>query len=153
MPIQKDGKTLLTQEELQPIFDGNAIIDCSKGGLLMGNYHSEGGIKVIRKYEDNLYEVVAELEGWEYVMCPEATYWDVEYLKAINDEFTGTSDDFVEYEIPDHITLIDAKPIFEGVKESGKILLFEDYAYYIINKNSTKKYLEELNTLNKKYSR
>lgn len=117
----------------------------------MGNYHSEGGIKVIRKYEKNQYEVVAELEGWEYIMCAEATYYDVEYLKKINNEFDGNSAGFVEYHIPNYITTLDTRPFIKDIKETNKIILFGEYSHFIINKHSTKKYLKELEEINKKY--
>lgn len=151
MTFDKDRKGLISQEVLQPLFDVGAIVYGSNGGLLLGNYHSEGGIKVIRKYDENLYEFVAELEGWEYIMCAEATYYDVEYLKKINNEFDGSSTGFVEYEIPNSITVIDTTPFIENIKETNKIVLFGEFSHFIINKYSTKKYLKELEEINKKY--
>lgn len=151
MPEIKDGKTLITQAELQPLFDLGVIINGSGGGLLLGNSHSEGGIKVIRRYDDNLYEVVAELEGWEYIICAEGTYRDEEFLKTINGEFDGRSDNFTEYKIPDNITVIDTRPSVENYYAINKILIFGEYAHFIINKNSTKKYLKELDVLNSQY--
>lgn len=153
MPIKKDGKTLLTQEDLQPIFDIEGVIDGSKGGLLLGNYHIDGGIKVIREYDKNHYEVVAELEGWEFILCAEATYWDVEYLHSINNEIDGSTGGFIEYEIPNNISILDTRPIFENIKETNRIIKLGEYPHFIINKHSTKKYLNELDELNKKYSR
>jgi hypothetical protein len=151
MPEIRDGKTLFTQAELQPLFDAGAIINGSNGGLLLGNSHSEGGVKVIKKLDDKLYEVVAELEGWEYIICAEGTYRDEEYLATINGEFDGTSENFTEYEIPRSITKIDTRLLLEDFSEISKILIFGEYAHFIINKNSTKKYLKELDALNKKY--
>lgn len=153
MPINKDGKIFLTYDDLKPIFDGGGIVNGSVGGLLLGNYHSDGGIKVIREIESKIYEVIAELEGWEYIICPQAAHFHEEYITTINDEFNGDSEGFIEYDIPEHISIIDTRPMFENYKETNKILIFNEHRHYIVNKNSTKKYLKELNDLNNKYSR
>lgn len=68
MPIEKDGKLMFTLAELKPIAEGNGIVNGTLGGLILGNTHSDGGIKVIRQYQkEELYAVIAEFEGWEYI--------------------------------------------------------------------------------------
>ena len=86
-------------------------------------------------------------------MCAEATHYDVEYLKKINNEFDGSLSGFVEYEIPNYITKLDTMPFIENIKETNKIILFGNNPHFIINKHSTKKYLKELDEINKKYNR
>ena len=154
MPIEKDGKIMFTLEDLKPIAEGNGIVDGTLGGLILGNTHSDGGIKVIRQYRsEELYEVIAEFEGWEYILNPLATTKEMEYLTKLNSEFVNTKEEFIEYEIPNGIEIIDTKPIFENIKETNKLILLNEWSQFIINKHSTKKYLTELNSLNKKYCR
>ena len=74
MPIESDGKIYLTQTELKPIFAGKGLVDGTRGGLLLGNNHSEGGVLVIRKaHKEDLFEIIAELEGWQFIINPLAT--------------------------------------------------------------------------------
>ena len=154
MPIQKDGKLMFTLADLKPIAEGNGIVDGTFGGLILGNTHSEGGIKVIRQYKkEELYEIIAEFEGWEYIINPLATNKETEYLTKLNSEFVDTKEKFIEYEIPNGIEIIDTKPIFENIKETNKLILLDEWSQFIINKHSTKKYLIELDNLNKKYCR
>jgi hypothetical protein len=154
MPIEKDGKIMLTITDLKPIVEGNGIVNGTKGGLILGNHHNEGGIKVIRQYNnEELYEVIAEIEGWEYVLSPLTTIKELEYLKKLNAEFVGTTELFEEFEIPSGINILDTKPIFENIKVTNKLVLISEYSQFIVNKFSTKKYLIQLDNLNKKYSR
>lgn len=154
MPIEKDEKLLLTLPELKPIVEVNGIVDGTKGGLILGNYHSEGGIKVIKQYQnDELYEVVAEFEGWEYILSPFTTNKELEYLTKLNSEFIRYTEPFEEYKIPNGIDVIDTRPLFKNIKETNKLILLSDHPQFIINKYSTKKYLNKLDILNKKHSR
>lgn len=154
MPINKDGKTLLTSQELKPLVEVDGIVECINGGLLLGNYHCDGGVTVLREYNnENIYEAVAELEGWEYVMCEDATFHHKEYLHKINDEFDGSSPGFQEYEIPENVMIVDTRPIIPYLKDTNKLLLFGQNSHFIINKFSTKKYLQELDKLNRQYCR
>lgn len=50
MPIEKDGKLILTYDELKLLAGVGEIVDGTLGGLILGNSHSDGGIKVIRQY-------------------------------------------------------------------------------------------------------
>ena len=154
MPIEKDGRMMLTYEELEPIADANGIVNGTVGGLILGNSHSDGGIKVIRPYNsEGIYEVIAEFEGWEYILSPLATSEEKEYLTKINSEYSGTKKPFSEFKIPEGITILDTNPMIENIKESNKLILLNGQEQFIINKHSTKKYLIELENINKKYSR
>lgn len=153
MPLEKDGKLMFSLAELKPVAEGGGIIDGTFGGLILGNYHAEGGIKVIRQYKDEeLYEVVAEFEGWEYLLNPLATTKEVNYLQKINSEFVGSKEEFTEYEVPNDIKVIDTRPIFKNIKETNKLIILREWSQFIVNKHSTKKYLTQLDDLNKKYN-
>ena len=91
MPKNIKGKVMFTVEDLIPVINANGIVDCTKGGLILGNSHSDGGIKVIRHYKKDLYEWVFEFEGYEYIMNPDATAKQINYLSKINNEFQNVS--------------------------------------------------------------
>lgn len=154
MPIEKEGKLMLTLADLKVIVQRDGIFDGTLGGLILGNSHSDGGIKVIRQYKnEELYEVFAELEGYEYLLNPFITTKEMEYLKKLNMEFDNTNEKFVEYDIPIGIGIIDTKSNLDNIKETNKYILLDERAQWIINKHSTKKYLIELDNLNKKHCR
>lgn len=152
MQIEKNGKSMITLEEFNQFVLLGGIVDGTKGGLLIGNSHLDGGIYVIRQYKnEQLYEFIAELEGWEYIICPQATLNYKVYLETINAKYSGSKEIFKEYEIPENITVIDTSPIISGIKELNKIVFFGECTQYIVNKHSTKKYLIELNNINNEY--
>lgn len=73
MHIDEEGRQLLALDDLRPMVKNNSIIDVSPGGLLLGNAHDDGGILVIRQFNMEYFEVVAEFEGWEYILNANAT--------------------------------------------------------------------------------
>ncbi|MDX8554557.1 hypothetical protein MK851_13115 [Tenacibaculum sp. 1B UA] len=153
MPVKKDGKLMFTLNDLKPITEGGGIVDGTLGGLILGNSHANGGIKVIRQYQnEELYEVIAEFEGWEYILNPLTTTKEIQQLTLINSEFNNTKDEFIEYKIPKDIKVIDTRPLLENIKETNKLILLDKWSQFIINKHSTKKYLTELDFLNKKHN-
>lgn len=114
MPVEKNGKLMLTVEDLTPIVKGNGIVDGTCGGLILGNSHFDGGIKVIREYQnEKLYEIIAEFKGWEYISNPVATANEIDFLIKLNTEFKDCQDDFMDYVIPKQIRILDTRPIFE----------------------------------------
>lgn len=145
---------MFTLAEVQSVADENGIVNGILGGLVLGNSHVDGGIKVIRQYrEEKLYEIIAELEGWEYVLNPATTQKELDHLNQLNSEFATMKELFKPFEIPDGIDIIDARPVIENRKDTSRLILFSEYSQFIVNKYSTKKYLTELDLVNKKYGR
>jgi len=58
-------------------------IQASGGGLLIGRSHEEGGIYCWLKYEDD-YVLEAEVEGYEYILNPGATFHYQKILSQFN---------------------------------------------------------------------
>lgn len=100
-----------------------------------------------------MYEVSSEFEGWEYLICPIAMENHIEYLTQINLEFNGAIDSFEEYEFSDKISKINTFFEYESIMLKNKFLILGPGSYFIVNKFSTKKYIEELDALNKRYCR
>lgn len=121
MPDIIAGKVVFTVEDLIPLVDANGIVDCTKGGLILGNSHADGGIKVIRQWKKDLYEIAFEFEGFEYIMHPDATEKHLEYLTNLNNEFQQVSNlKFESYDITKNITVLDTRPIIEDIKVTNR---------------------------------
>jgi hypothetical protein len=116
MPTQKNGIFFFTPEEIEGFKRLNFLIDGSRGGMLVGNYHSNGGIPVLKKCDDaEMYEVSSVFEGWEYLLCPIAMENHIEYLTQINLEFNGAIDGFEDYEFSDEILRINTFFEYESI--------------------------------------
>ena len=128
------------------------IIDGTKGGLLIGNYHEYGGILVVREYMDKVL-LVAEIESYEYILNSKSSLDNSEEISSINQIYKPHVSDmiFKEYQIPKNIRVIDAKTkIIDGKKERP-LLLIRGKLQWCVNKFSTQNYLEKLNKMNEKY--
>lgn len=131
--------SLATMEEY--LKNGKAI-DATKGGLILGRSHDEGGIYFWIK-EDDYYVLEGEVEGYEYIMNFGATKYYSKSCERFH-QYENHKHDFVEYIPSSDITLLDTR---HGVEP--KFLLFDDNGFSIINKYSTKGYLNTIDQMNK----
>ncbi|WP_299761350.1 hypothetical protein [uncultured Dokdonia sp.] len=127
----------------------NVIVNGSKGGLLLGPSHEEGGIIILVKYGD-YYSLYGEAEGYEYIISPDLI--DIALLdyqfELINDRLRDISFNFNGEEDLSKITTIDAKLTITSNKYKSKYVLLDNRRFAIINKNSTKRYLREIECIN-----
>jgi hypothetical protein len=151
MHIDQEGRQLLSLDDLRPMVKKNSIIDVTPGGLLLGNAHDDGGISVIRQFNMDYYEVVAEFEGWEYILNANATENCLTDLHRINDELKGPDKPFSEYMIPDAISILDARPICPPDLAIRRMLVLGSKDQFIVNRHSTKKYIVELEQINLRF--
>ena len=117
-------------------------IDATMGGLILGRSHYEGGIYFWVKENDH-YTLDGEVEGFEYILNFGAT----KYYSKITDRFhqhDKHKHDFIDYNPPAHIKILDTRNTVEP-----KFLLFDSGGFSIINKYSTKGYLETIDEMNK----
>lgn len=149
MPYYNNGKAFLTINELRLFVAMDAILDGTKGGLIIGNTHDILGIKLIMETAENKYEIIGEIEGWEYLMNPFATSKYRNELHLINDELKNSKKEFVEYPVTDSIDKLNAEPFIEGISFTSKIILLGKYPQFVVNKYSTKEYIEQLDKMNK----
>ena len=120
----------------------NWAIDATLGGLIIGRTHDEGGIYFWVK-KDGFYVLEGEVEGYEYIINFGAT----NYYSKITDRFHQHDQhkrDFVDYDPPSHIKLLDTRHNLEP-----RFLLFDFGGFSIINKYSTKGYLNSIDEMNK----
>lgn len=117
--------------------------DARYGGLVLGNKHTEGridgGVKIVNLISPETYSL-GEMEGGEYLMCPEATQKYKKRLTEIN-KYKGQYDEISEERIKDLFSVIRPSTSMEMLVLSGK-------DQYIISRSATSKYLEELDQMN-----
>lgn len=135
---------ILSKDFMETIANQGGFIDAKKGGLLLGNSHEFGGVIIVYQY-GNDFEVMGEVEGWEFILNLESS---VKYRKRIGDINNITRDcygDFREFKPSASTKIIDARS-----KPFHNKYILCDYRgdFAIINKYSTQKHIEELNIIN-----
>jgi len=118
----------------------NKIVDISSGGLIVGNRHSSGGIKIIHEdLSTGKYGITGEMEGGEFVMNCFATSANTKRLAEIN--YFYNSIDGIDGEVPG---------IRQHIIPSGHFVIMSAYQQAVINRAATQKYLAELVEMNEK---
>lgn len=133
------SKPFLKLEFLRYLLHKNLIVEGVQGGLILGNFHSEGGIPVIQNRHVNEYEIIAEVEGCEYFMNPFLTREELNEVENIN-KMHGTQE-INRYSVPSNIKLINA--------QGNAVILLGKGSQFVVNKYATFKNLEFLDELNK----
>lgn len=134
-----DSRPFLKFEFLAYLLHNNLIVEGVDGGLILGNFHSEGGIPVIRNSHENEYEIIAEVEGYEYFMNPFLTHEELNIVENINK--MHHTQEINRYSVPSNIKLINA--------QGDAVILLGEGSQFIVNKYATFKNLEFLDELNK----
>lgn len=125
------------------------IIDATKGGLLLGHSHEEGGILVVREYKNHA-TLVAEIEAWEYILSSKASIKHEESIIKLNErgQYLINSGTFSPYRIPEEITTIDVGNKFVDGKWERPLLLIRGSKQWCLNKYSSQDYLKQLEAMN-----
>ena len=142
--IKRNNLTFISQSQFILLNNQGLVINGLNGGLLLGNSHSENGIKLIR-VSGKGYKFIAEAEGWEYLVNSKASQFHKNELEEIN-RFYQDEIDFNYYEPISSTSIIDAR--FPVAKFQSKIVLVSEYQFFIVNKFATRMYLERLNEIN-----
>ena len=117
-----------------PIFDGR------NGGLVIGKLHVDGGVHLIDPdYKNPKFIYMGEMEGWEYLSSPLKNQKHLNDLSEINEKLLGFKSSIpTEFTIPEKCKIIDTK------KTAINIILVNFYFQTIINRQSTKQFLDEI---------
>ncbi|HEL4111638.1 TPA: hypothetical protein UM343_001778 [Stenotrophomonas maltophilia] len=133
-PILIDGADMLATAVVN-----GWIIDARSGGLVKGRRHEEGHIVIVQPSSPlGVYELVGVMEGGEYLMSTGATAAHMARLVEINEDRAAC-----DSEIPE---IIPGRVIDARAEPHDKLLII--YKQFIINRESTKRHLQELITLN-----
>jgi hypothetical protein len=122
--------------------------DGTKGGLLLGQSHVDGGINVLIKYADG-YRLMANVEGQEYFLNPGATE---QFSGKLHDINKHNTDKFLGLKPPSDITGITTIDCFsDDTFLKSKFLLIDARGeHFIVNKYSTWRHLDTLEEINRK---
>ncbi|MFT6809839.1 MAG: hypothetical protein ACJA01_003079 [Saprospiraceae bacterium] len=142
----KDDKPFIKNAYLAILHGKGLIIDGFSGGLVLGNSHLNGGIHLIGERLPGEYQILAEIEGWEYLMNYESTS---KYLEEIEELNSYINKDFKEYAVPENYKIIDARMAKGGSPAYAPVIITGKYSNFVINRHATKKHLSTLNEWNK----
>lgn len=129
-------------EKMEEYLQNGQALDANMGGLILGRSHDDGGIYFWVK-KDDYYSLEGEVEGYEYILNFGATNFFKESSKRLH-QYEDHKGHFEEYCPDSHIKILDTKHETEP-----KFLLFDDNSFSIINKYSTKGYLNTIDQMNK----
>lgn len=114
------------------------VTDITLGGLVLGQRHSNDGIKVIQ-FNGESFAIICEIEGGEFVVN---TYAEKEYHDRIIEinAFHGSDDtDITEDELS-------GVPVFNI--PAGHFVLLRSLKLTVINRSATRQFLHELTSIN-----
>lgn len=143
-PANSQMTLLLRQEAILEMLSTGILIDGRKGGLVIGPSHEEGNIVLLDQCQADKYMIIGTMEGGEYLLS-HLTY--LLYRDRINiiNSWDRPVAPLQKYEIPIGIRVINAFG-----ETSEKMILIDREGQFIINKNATSKFLEELEELNRR---
>lgn len=128
---------LVENEILLDLLDKKMIVDISPGGVVFGDLHSEGGIKILQLIGDSVY-LVGEMEGGEfYINCLASERYFQRLTEII--DYKGDDDGLCAEDCPD---------IRHYVVASGHFVYIGRYFGAIVSRSGTKRFFEELSRIN-----
>lgn len=133
-----------TIDDLEKLIDLKIVRNGTKGGLVIGNLHSDGGIHLISPISYDRIRYIGEMEGWEYLSSPIKKQELIDEFIKINEETKNQGRHIkTEFKIPNSCKVIDVT----GIKVPFVIIL---ELHFIINRFATKKRITELIDLDRK---
>ncbi|MDI9870607.1 hypothetical protein [Flectobacillus roseus] len=136
---KKDHKYFISNQLFELLQNDNKIINGSEGGLVMGKSHNDGGIPVIQKTPDG-YQILVEVEGYEYIVNPISSAKFDFLLSQINDSIQPENDTVETYMFDTFIKVIDTT--------NSPVMLIDYANHFVINRVATKHNLLRINQIN-----
>lgn len=137
-------QTIYSQHEVNILIEKELAVDGSKGGLILGRSHKEGGVPVI-KWNGVEYERNIEVEGYEYLFSSWSSHLYLSHLGRLNTSVQESIfKPFRSYTIPSDTSLIDAR-----LESDTKAIIIGLFKTFIVRRSATKKYLKTLDLINK----
>lgn len=149
MIYQENGSYFFDDGGMNYVVSHNLIVDGKRGGIVLGNSHEDGGVKVIGFTNKKRIFISAEIEGFEFFVNCKSSKVHKARLEEINNDIDTNFDIASAYVGIENIPIIDVRPIdINGVPVS-RLIAMECNQHFVVNKFSTAKYLKELIELNK----
>ena len=130
------------------ILEDGGFLDTREGGLVIGPSHDDFGIMMLFHSQKG-YHVIGNMEGYEYIINRHSA----EKYRQVLPQFCNHEEDEEEHFEPcaiyKGITILDAN-IPKRTRINAKYLIMDwEGGFDIVNKWSTKKYLKQLDAINK----
>lgn len=119
------------------------IVDGRSGGLVLGRTHEDSGIFLIQEVQDH-FVFAAEMEGWEYLMCPQATE---KYFDRLNEINNDRHSDLCEVRITEHTRIINTHALGHD-----KLIWMSNYNQFIVSRAATQRHFSELEEMNNEFA-
>jgi hypothetical protein len=133
----------LSISEVTSLANDRCVADAREGGLIIGKFHTEGGIHMLQEYGDK-FKYVGEIEGYEFILNPSASKKNKGKLSEINEALKPDKNISPRpFYFPDNIKIIDLRHL------SFEIVLISYEGQFIINRAASEKNLELLDLLNR----
>lgn len=139
----KQNEYIISWEEFETLKRRKLIFDGRNGGLVLGKLHSEGGIHCLKQHKEK-FIYCGEMEGWEYLSAPlrdEKIKKEFERINSVCKEYDKSIQ--INFKIPNHCKTINMTGC------SMPIVLLSNHGQYIVNRLSTKVFIEDIIKLDK----
>jgi len=144
MRVTTTGQEIIFLEnsDVHELVRNKYAIVSTKGGLVLGNFHTEGGVHILTPFNDG-FRYVLEMEGYEFLMNNKSTDKYHSFIESINAEANHDINGVPKpFHVPRHIRKID----LSGLK--FQILVIPYARHFIVNRTATEKNLELINEMN-----
>jgi hypothetical protein len=145
---KEENDVFIGRDLLSRFLEKGLVIDGRLGGLVLGNYHDDHGILIVRITNKGRALIANKMEGFECLFSSKATSINLEKLKRINNE-EYADDSEMSCEL-DGISVLDARPIKISGSMVSKLIAIYFGDQFVMNKKSSLMNLEKLDNLNKK---
>jgi len=136
-------------EDFQKLNELNILFDGTKGGLVIGKLHIDGGVHFIRpNHKTGHFEYGGEMEGWEYLSSPVLSNDFGEKLVTLNNSIKGKlTYENTEFKIPKRCKVIDTYNLDVAV------IVLSNVRHFVVNRFATRKHIKKIIKLEEKTNR
>jgi len=134
----------ITVEEFHKLNELNVLFDGTKGGLVLGKLHVDGGVHFIRPSITGHFEYGGEMEGWEYLSSPVLSNDFGEKLVTLNNSVKGKrTHENTEFKIPKRCKVIDTYNL------DVAIIVLSNVRHFVVNRFATREHIKKIIKLEK----
>ncbi len=136
-----------TDIEINKLFYHGNIYDGTKGGLVLGKLHINGGIHILEPISNQRFRHVGEMEGWEYISAPIKNHEIKSKFDKINKKTINQGHHILtDFSIPRNCKVINTN------LSQVSFLLVTNSNHFIINRFATREHIEEIVELDNRNS-
>jgi hypothetical protein len=130
----------LTKEEFYGLLINGFALDARLGGYIVGRSHEEGGIKCFTEINEQ-FELIAEIEGGEYIINGGCAEEFEEQLRALNSTYDPQPN-------PEEALCLSQYSVVYNTSGTQEKILWVSGGGFILNKYATQKYFNIVEKMN-----